>query len=529
MFSFTSYWSKVRFQGYINLSSRSDIISRIRTVHSKLLPIFILAFLVIGCLFSFLSPPFRAPDEPAHWTAATLRYSEGVGGGNCGEEHGLFQFLRPEAYATKPSSSVATGRYRSLGDLQSSCAETYIWYGNSFTYYGVRLAHILKSAVLPAAKNYRAGDAALYYYYASRFLQGLVVLGLLTRLFFLTRKSQNIPLPGVLSLFAVSLSPIFVQQSYAVTSDTILIAGALAIVNVFVAFPSWSTIDLFLAISLGFLAGSTKPVFVPAFAAAFGVFSLGSLGYRLSSLQGKRWIKSKEMVLLMSVVALSLFVFLDYSSRMKANVAVPEGVDPKAQLAFLLKNPFVGFAIVQSGVSSFLDTSALWVGSLGWFDFSMSSITEWLWTHLYRFVFIVDVVLLVGNFFFFFNLVRERFLREIWPRLLGLGVGFLGVYLMAFLSSLSMYLYWSKVGQERVDGVQFRYFLPCTILTFGYLMFLGRSMQCLDGEQEDGPPETRRLPNKLMQALTVIPAVFLGCYLIVYVVSMSMDFLKRYY
>ena len=146
---------------------------------------------------------------------------------------------------------------------------------------------LLVRALRPAEPE--NGEEALAGFLIARFLQGLLVATVLFRIAWLGRAA--VAPAGLLCLLAIGLSPLLVQQSFGVTSDTVVNAFALALAG-WLALPDRLTrADHAAVAALGVVAMLTKPVLAPVLPAAL----LLRRGPDAASLRNRRGLTPAEL------------------------------------------------------------------------------------------------------------------------------------------------------------------------------------------------------------------------------------------
>ncbi|MGF1275677.1 DUF2142 domain-containing protein [Acetobacter pasteurianus] len=164
------------------------------------------------------------------------------------------------------------------------------------------------------------------------------------------------------------------------------------------------------------------------------------------------------------------FIWAVFGLRPVMTKLAPPGVSAAQQVAFGLHHPvrFVN-ALSTTLTVSWKDLSHQAIGVLGWLDVPLSSA-------VYR----ISYIFLVFSFLASFVCVRRLNMREgaVW-RLAGL----LLIGLAAFIGIFAaLYVTWTPVGKDVVEGVQGRYFLP--IFMLGALCpFLWKKHEVLENSQ----------------------------------------------
>jgi hypothetical protein len=178
-----------------------------------------------GILLALLLPPFQAPDENRHWQAALQLYRE-----RAQEETPLFHL--PELLGALPPRWLAYEPFYA-GRLRNQVPESEPTEGVSVGY-GSRLTYPLVGLVVGLWPRVATIEEALIVYYLCRLL---AVAALVIVLW----SGLSGGMVGM-TLLMFAATPLMLQQSAAVTSDTVVNLGSLVTAFLFVAAwrePSW--------------------------------------------------------------------------------------------------------------------------------------------------------------------------------------------------------------------------------------------------------------------------------------------------
>jgi hypothetical protein len=461
------------------------------------------AFVILGIQSTFSIPPFQIPDESRHWIGAVARtnsLTSFFGGSSkkpeCSVEFGLIAKMAQDNLAFQPTNRIPTNTFGSLGETTKECKSSDLLYGNLFTYPGV-----IVSKLILKAEDKRA-FAALTGFYVSRIIHGLLVFVLFARLLTLAFRAKFMPI-GVVLLAGLATSPLFVQQSFAVSGDPICFMLVLSLLSL-IFFPSLVTrFDVGMAVMFAVVASHTKPpmALFALSAAVLMFFRGGATSYRVALYS----------IVLASVLG-SISVGLSYgASNPSSHPDAPSGISMGQQIAFMIDNPRAAFQAINRATAAVLGIDQV-AHPLGWVDTFLPArvLSTWhaiLWLAL---------ILEVGG------LLQVRWavdsLKQ-WGNALSQSVIFLlGIYVATLATPLILYLAWTPVGAAGVDGMQSRYLFPSLFLMTAALCPLYRS----DRHSESLSPIKYHL-----EALVIVPLMTLLCAL--YVSELHIAVIARYW
>lgn len=456
-------------------------------------------FGLLGICMALLLPPFHLPDERRHWITAHLRAERLLGGDEiCSQDVALERHFRLKIHF-RPERKVPPGTWDAVADLEPMCEDT-IQYGfsNVLSYPSVLLVRWL-------TPEPRTGSAALLRFRAARILAGLLLFALLARAAFLARSDPDGPPPLLLVLLALPLSPLFVQQSFGVTSDGVVNGSALALAT-WLAFGSrLATVDLVVLCLLTLVAAFTKPVLIPVLPAALllGVW----LERRDASEAAPTLIEGlrrglAHRRLLTGALVLIVLAGLAFAAANPGTMYKSGAIDGAAQLAYVRENPLTALGVMASGLAKvFLHPTSL-IGPLGYLDTEMRVPTRLAFAGILAIAIAAEA------------LGRTR--RAGAPSLAAVCLAL--VLLASLAASLgatafNMYLMATRVGGDTLYGLQPRYVLPHLLVGLGATAGLLR-----------GRLLTRGLAHRSATALAFLLAVAI----LALAVSTSLDLIARY-
>ncbi len=487
----------------------------------------LLFFILAGVVFTVLMPAFRAPDEDEHWQSAISRINGDKS--QCNVESSLSEHLKTQNLIGNRERSIDTGQFRKIDGLTATCHKSHVWYGNIFTYYGATIGTVATDHFVKFKKELSLGEIALLKYFSARFFQGFLLVCLLMHLLYRSwQEKSEILYPGTATLLSLTIFPLFLQQSYSVTSDTIVLAACIALVTVQSYRRKISSITLFIAVFLALQAMITKPVYAPAFV----IWAIAAFLFELrdTHLSGKSLLprlknigERSGLIFLLGMLLASSYVVWHFLTLPKSDAFFPSSsVNPAAQFVFIKSNVVDTISIITGSIAKYSSIEILWE-PLGWFDFYLSSFVPEVWKRIFHVCFAIDIclitVLICGSLFHD---------RKSWKTLVGnlsiICTVLLGIYLSAVAISLSMYVYWTPVGASYVEGIQARYFLPLLILCFGLFKMIGKNLDLNVEKGELGP-----VAAKSAKICFSIVLLFLSLNTLYFLLSIVVNTLKRYY
>lgn len=485
----------------------------------------VFAFVVGGVALGLLFPPFQVADEDLHWLNAVDKVER------------TFNFIRPHEFSdckattavtflfnvgpTKSNSTVkpSQNEFNRVGESNSACAKyTEIPSGTAIGYTGVLLARLLvKDELL-------SGQAALLCFYLSRLLQGFLIVTLLVRL------GQNVwrapsMVPGVLSVLTFALSPMFMNQSFGVTYDTVTLALALSCINMILFWNRATVVDHVLCLYF-MLAGSiSKPVFYPLVLAVVGFLCVVVLFRRwrdkLPVIAPRAYLCSPWPYLYCAVVVAGACMIWHVSS---VQFLSPAGVDPTFNKAYLAEDLSRALEIFWTSSLPRISFNSL-ASPLGWTNVFVSRITIDWWMSLVWMALSVDAALLLFSTLDVFRVAGL-------PRTFTVGCYLapfmiplvLGIVMIVALSAYSMYVLWTPKESSGVVGLQNRYFLTIFPLLFSLAPgFLVATREILTG---DGDKRNSLPPFSVLGLLGAL--VCMGV-ILPYIVSLTIDVMSRFH
>lgn len=260
-------------------------------------------------------------------------------------------------------------------------------------------------------------------------------------------------------MMAIALAPLFIQQSFAISADTVTFCLSLSLAFFMLFMSRANKFDWAILAFLAITVSATKPplfLMIPAFLYA-GLIKARSILGENKPIFSFSWPLAfmSHLTIVLALVA-AAWISLDQPVSAKDNRG-RGGSNVQNQLEFITNNPAQALSILSEATWNKFASWEPYVGSLGWLDTQLSGWTQKRYRHLFLLSFAIDLALALFNLFSHISKasIRELFLR----RILGLGLT-ATLFLSGFTTSLIIYLTWTPAGMTAVAGLQARYFLP---------------------------------------------------------------------
>lgn len=420
--------------------------------------VFLFVGLLSGMLVLVVTPPFQVPDENTHFLRA-YHVSEG---NMVAESHddiqdgGMFPLnLLIVVYKLTGDIPFHTDRKQSVENIVSFF-EFELDPDNAFfsSYYSSMyppMPYIPVALVLAVGRTVELPPLVLFY--LGRFTN-LATSMLLTAL-----AIRVIPF-GKWVLFVVALMPVTVFQRSSLSADTLTITLSFVLIAFFMMYAfgereSLRRQDILILVVLTLCLSLSKPPY----------FLLILLYFLIPVRKvGSRW---RYVALFALLAALSGVCLLTWSfATSDLQVILP--TEPSVQLESLLANPLrFAWLVVRDYSYNAWNYVATGIGVLGWLDTPMPSL------------FILSYVGVLG----FVALVDSSPTARLgpWRRLFMVGVG---VLILGSISA-ALYITWTPVGKDVIEGIHGRYFIPVLPL---FLLALNTQTISLDRAAARVPP-----------------------------------------
>lgn len=415
-------------------------------LHGRVLACFYAFYLVIaGTLCLFMTPPFQVPDEPNHFLRA-LQIEQGDVFVHRRSPTEVGEFL-PQSLLDMSNTfygmplhanaSVTADDFCKAFHLKWDSAPVFVNLWNTSIY--PPSSYIGSIAAISIARHIHVTPLATFY--LAR-LGNLVVDGLIGIIALLLAQEAG----GLILLILMFPSSIALisscSQDGMIVALSALVVGCLLRLSKDVQQDWNSGIALILAIALGCMAAG-KPPYLALLAL---VWLFGSR----QNLKPVMWV---------SAISFGIFLFWAAFGLRGASVSaaiVRPGVSPAGQISFMLHHKLHAIYLFSIGTILNHPTAQNVVSLLGWSSTAFSHA-------FYRTTYFVCGFIFVNSFF----LLRKPalFSKQVLVKLiLFSGISFV-VYNLIFLA---LYITWTLVGMNVVQGVQGRYLLPI-FMTFALL------------------------------------------------------------
>ncbi|MGO9666662.1 MAG: hypothetical protein ACLP66_25600 [Polyangia bacterium] len=430
-------------------------------------------FVVMGVGVAVLMPPFRTPDEFAHWRLATTRLDRILHPSrNCAPFGDLgTPFLFSEA-ARPPHD-----RFTAISKQPPTCASHAYskMYGGLLTYPGAVASLLLFTS--------QSSDRAEFIraFFIGRLLQGLFVALVMWRMATLMLEKRTV---GALVILGFPLAGLALQESFGITADGVGFAFALMLCAAMTSLDRFRARDVTLFAFVGYCTSIAKPFLTPVILPA--LFA-GFVFMRPSSQSGALWAVIKEFIQLLvprrrpSLLQVMVWVGCALCAISAIATLTDFGsiymrVDPAAQKAFLLSHPKVFFLDLPKSVLRLIDNLGAFTGPLGFLDAAVSPQTVAHFRHLLYALVGFELILVIPRFLpapagesVDSREVASPLSRQSLPVLVA-GLLVLVAALAGFYGVIaSLYLTWTPRGWRVLDGFQTRYVIPHVLLLLSVL------------------------------------------------------------
>lgn len=349
--------------------------------------------------------------------------------------------MAQDSLAFQPFNRMPAGTFASLQYTPKECQKSVITYGSILTYPGVAVSKLFLEA------EERRPMAALTGFYTSRIIHGFLVVALLMRIVTLARQANFMPF-GLTLIAGLATSPLFIQQSFGVSADSICFMFALSLMSI-VFFPSLvNRFDILVAITLAAVASHTKPPM-----ALFGI-SAATLGFlRYSS---RRYRVAVALLAAASVLG-AMLVSFSFGSATATPQEGPKVISVGQQLAFALRNPPATYKALDAAVWTVFTLEQL-AHPLGWLDTYLHKRALMSW---YIMLWIALGFEILGLLVTPWSALTARAASRAFGQS---SIYLVGVYAASIATPLILYLSWTAVGATGVEGMQSRYLFPSLLL-----------------------------------------------------------------
>ena len=407
--------------------------------------IYLVFSVIIGLTYVFLIPPFNVPDEAAHFMKSynmlekTYKTDNGVASLN----KDTYDFVTYYEFTTLDSNE----KFNGVNYLSNVFKDDLSTVKVNKDYKNTKNASIVP--YLPSSIAIKIGK----------------LFGLSTLMLLVLARSINLLIATILGFYAIKnipkykkiflivmLLPCFIQASMGINMD--YLTNALAVFTIsYILKIKEKNIDvkqIIILFALGLLIAYSK----------FGFFPIMLLVLLIPN----KKFKLKINPLIIKII-LILFVFLlSYKNNSGAITSTADTIEsPYYTISYILENPVNTVKIFVKTALNRLDTDIF----KGQFDSygTYSKYTNGLF-----------VTLLIIMYAFILLVKEDNKKTEIKDRII-----FILISLMLIgIPYLTMFLCWTKVGADVIDGLQPRYFLVATLM-----LFMGLSNNIIDLKIKD--------------------------------------------
>jgi hypothetical protein len=496
--------------------------SWVRSVYRNLGLLFLLFFSVLGTSYAFLLAPFQVPDERRHWLAAHHHIAKLMTGSGtvCSTDVALDRHFQM-GVKFHPKQKVPAGIFSRVEKLSPECEKNLLYRrGNLLSYPGVVLSRLF------VPREPTSGSQSLFSFYLARLFHGLLIALLLFRLWWLARASTSPGSPGLLTLLLLSLSPLFVQQSFGVTNDVVSSGFALAVCTWVVFSDRLAWFDYAAFLTLGSITALTKPVLSVTLLPVI-VFGLYLERFRRNPEIAASLSRSlteefaSRRAFAVAVIAISVAGVV-YAT---ANLNVSTGRSAR-QFEFITAHPLDAFQIIATEVGRLFSHPSFFLDYLGYLDTRISAETLRDFAELGILVALIEMIAIWRSAapLAHDRARRQEIRRALRPIAVLAAITLVTISLSILMIGFRAYLLDSAVGSDRVSSMQPRYLFPHLVVTIGLATAIARTLFAL-GEPTNGPSghtgRVRRFADAAVLGLFALK-------LVSFVSHLSIDLLERY-
>lgn len=400
--------------------------------------IFLLIALIYGLSFLVINPPFQVYDEREHFYRS-FTISDGQ--------------LMPSNFEGRSGIIIS--------DNVQEMANHFVWLSRhpesrlsvediknnmSITFKGERSFAIIGSAVATYSPlPYLASSFGMFV--GKCFSSSVLVLLYLGRFMnlilwcFLIYLSIKITPVNKWVFLLLALMPMTVYQAASLSADSLTIGLCFLIISIFFRFSLDSASEInnkiiFTIFLLSLFISLSKPIYMLI------IF----LFFMIPVNKFKSW---KQKFSVFVVISSPIFIMvLAWNLLFKGMIMPPLGVSTSAQISYILSNPLSLFAVFGNTLfNSSVDIISMFVGQVAFLNGILPS---WL---IYGYLLILILVALLEN-----KEVEIRLNQKIVPLFV-----FLSSSLLIFIVE---YITFTPVGQNFIEGIHGRYFIPVAPLLF---------------------------------------------------------------
>jgi uncharacterized membrane protein len=416
--------------------------------------VFLLFSLVFGLLWMVILPPFQAPDEVSHFLRAYMiadgkLMCENVNGSNAGsyfptavktlgDKIGSGQIAfhpktKQDVHLIKEAFNIKLTNEKTFAELPGACVYNPVPYIPQSL--GMFLGKILTNHVL------------VIFYFGRLF--NLLFFTFIT--YFALKLLPRFKITALL----LTLTPMGIHQAASLSADGITISSSFLLISYIFYLANLQKITnkqlLFLGIT-GIVVTLAKIVYFPIVWLYF-IIPIKLIGSKL------KYFLSGLIICGVSLIATASWMLYVRS----VHVMFP--VDPKAQLLWILHNPFsFTYKLLYTLLTEGLPYYNGFFGVFGWLDTVMPTLLA-----VGFLIFLIFSIFLEQDKEYSEIKSKEYLLKGLW---------ILCLYVISvILIEVTLFLNWSAPDQDEIQGVQGRYFIPVALLFFSSLHYLKPSIQ----------------------------------------------------
>lgn len=403
---------------------------------NRLENIYLVFGLLAGILMAFIIPPFEVPDEDSHY----YKSWEIAGGQIFCQPYEKRSNLIPSTATDLPKYYKLKKKKKKLENFDFSKVRQEIISKRDYSLVEGERTQFCSAAPLghlPAAGIFAISRVLNLPFSVSFYLARIANLLISVTVIYLAIKITPI---GKKIFLIIALFPIVIQETASLSYDAFHLSLSLLFVATILRFCSQPNLILskksyFKNLTLSLVALNIK----------YGYFPLALLFIVLPS--GKFKTKKQEWFAKSLFVALNGFFFLLLYKVFQFPTKWPEGIDIAAQMKFVLLNPIeFFFTVINSLNDNFYFYWESMIGIPGPFREPFP---------------ILLYILIFFGLLFFAARTKEDFIFATWQRLIFFISGIVTLFLLFFV----LYLIWTPVGKDSVNGVQGRYLvLPFVVM-----------------------------------------------------------------
>lgn len=400
--------------------------------------IFFLIALIYGLSFLVINPPFQVYDEREHFYRAFTISDGQLMPFKSGENSGVFISNNVQEMTNQfvwlshdPESRLSWHDIKNNMSTTFKGERSFAIIGSAVATYSP-LPYLASSFCMFVGKCF--SSSVLFLMYLGRFMN----LVLWCFLIYLSIKITPI---NKWIFLLLALMPMTVYQAASLSADSLTIGLCFLIISIFFRFSLDSASEInnkiiFTIFLLALFISMSKPIYMLI------IF----LFFMIPVNKFKSW---KQKLSVFVVISSPIFIMvIAWNLLFKGLVMPPLGVSTSAQLSYILANPISLFAVFGNTLfTSFVDIISMFVGQVAFLNGILPS------GLIYGYLLILVLVALLEN-----KEIEIRLNQKVVPLFV-----FLSSSLLIFIVE---YITFTPVGQNFIEGIHGRYFIPVAPLLF---------------------------------------------------------------